>query len=73
MSDNDMCLGTCKWWNDDKGYGFIRLPGGELDIFVHANQLRKAGILDGLKEGERLAFKIGKGAKGTYATDIKRA
>lgn len=64
--------GVTKWYNKEKGYGFIQLPGGGLDIFVHANQLRKAGIEHGLNEGEKVTFNIDKGPKGSFATNITK-
>ena len=72
MSDiNDQYLvGRCKWFDTKKAYGFIELPGGGLDVFVHANQLRRSGIDRVLKEGEQVKFKTDKGPKGSYAVDI---
>lgn len=63
--------GSTKWFNVDKGYGFFIIDGGGLDVFVHANQLRKAKILRPLTEGERVRFKVEQGPKGSYATDIE--
>ena len=65
----DKVRGVVKWYNPAKGYGFIQLPGGGVDIFVHANQLEKAGISH-LKEGADVQFLTSKGPKGSYATDI---
>jgi cold shock protein len=64
--------GQIKWYNKTKGYGFIQLPSGGLDVFVHANQLRRSGIENGLNEGDRVTFVIDKGPKGAFATDIKK-
>lgn len=61
---------TVKWFNNQKAFGFIELPGGGLDVFVHANQLRKSGITRVLKEGETVRFRTSKGPKGCFATDI---
>jgi CspA family cold shock protein len=51
--------GTIKFFNPDKGYGFIRREGGQ-DVFVHANELRKSGIVDlePIKTGSRLEFAV---------------
>ena len=71
MSDEDGYLvGRCKWFNAQKAFGFIELPGGGLDVFVHANQLRKSGIDRVLREGERLRFRTSKGPKGSFAVEI---
>lgn len=71
MSDSDgFTHGSVKWFNTKKAFGFISLPEGGMDIFVHAKQLRKSGILRCLLEGEKLKFHIAIGDKGQYATDI---
>jgi cold shock protein len=73
MSDpitGDFVEGCLKWFNNKKAFGFIELPGGGLDVFVHANQLRKSGIDRALREGEKIRFKTAKGPKGSYAIDI---
>lgn len=72
MSEDVLVKGVTKWYNKEKGYGFIQLPGGGLDVFVHANQLRKSGIENGLNEGDKVTFSIDKGPKGAFATNIKR-
>lgn len=64
--------GTVKFFNPDRGYGFIRREGGQ-DVFVHANELRKSGIVDlePIKTGSRLAFAVEMVAgKGPKAIDI---
>lgn len=62
--------GFCKWFNQTKGFGFFQLPGGGLDVFVHANQLRKSGINRTPVGGERFRFCIENGPKGQFATSI---
>ena len=69
-ADNGLAYGTVKWFNTQKAYGFISLPEGGMDVFVHANQLRKSGITRCLLEGEQVKFHISTGDKGQYATDI---
>ena len=63
-------VGTCKWYNIEKGYGFVTLPGGAIDVFVHRNQLTKSGIKSDPQEGQKLKFVVEKGPKGTYASNI---
>jgi cold shock protein len=63
-------IGTVKWFNNAKAFGFIELPGGGLDVFVHANQLRKSGIDRVLEQGELVRFQTSKGPKGSFAVDI---
>lgn len=62
--------GVTKWYNREKGYGFIKGEGS--DVFVHANQLRKCGIEDGLTEGQKVSFTIDQGLKGAFATNITK-
>jgi cold shock protein len=66
----DLVTGICKWFDSDKGWGFITLPGGGVDVFVHINQLRKSGIDAPLNEGDKVRFATSKGSKGAFATNI---
>jgi cold shock protein len=50
-----MVTGTVKFYNDQKGFGFIQPDGGQKDVFVHATALERAG-LRGLAEGQKVAF-----------------
>ena len=50
-----MNTGTVKWYNDQKGYGFIQPDNGGKDVFVHATALERAG-LRGLVEGQKVTF-----------------
>lgn len=52
-----MLNGTVKWFNNKKGYGFIKSPENEKDIFVHITALQKSG-LDGIIEGQELSFDV---------------
>lgn len=68
--EGPLSAGFVKWFDSEKGYGFIKMPDGTLDVFVHANQLRKSGIDRVLKEGERVRFIISKGPRGNFAINI---
>lgn len=72
MSEGEFIHSQVKWFNRDKGYGFLKGPGDGLDIFVHANQLRKSGIDMALVEGEKIKFQISDGPKGKFAINISK-
>ena len=65
-----MASGTVKWFNSQKGYGFIQPEGGGKDVFVHISAVEKAGIGE-LKEGDRVKFDVltdrGKAAAGNLS------
>ncbi|SEQ63462.1 cold shock protein (beta-ribbon, CspA family) [Faunimonas pinastri] len=52
-----MNTGTVKWYNEQKGYGFIQPDNGGKDVFVHATALERAG-LRGLVEGQKVSFEL---------------
>ena len=62
--------GKVKWYDPDKGYGFIQLDGGGKDVFVHAHAVKKSGLAE-LSEGERLEFEVEQGRKGLQAVNLK--
>ncbi len=63
-------IGTVKWYNPDKGFGFILRDRGGKDIFVHASALNRAGISE-LAEGQRVAVDMVEGGKGPEALSIR--
>ncbi len=67
-----MTIGTVKFFNTSKGFGFIAPEGGGKDVFVHASAVEMAGMR-GLAEGERVSFDIEPDAKGSKATNLKSA
>jgi CspA family cold shock protein len=52
-----MNKGTVKWFNSQKGFGFIELEGGGKDVFVHISAVERAGM-SGLNEGQKVSFDI---------------
>ena len=66
-----MATGTVKWFNADKGYGFIAPENGGADVFVHITAVQGAG-LDGLNENQKVTFEVETGNNGREsATDLK--
>ncbi len=61
--------GTVKWYNPDKGFGFVSSGDGEKDVFVHASVLERAGVR-GLEEGKRVSMKVVKTQKGREAISL---
>lgn len=61
--------GTVKWFNPDKGYGFITRDDGEKDVFVHHTAIQADGFRS-LDEGQRVQFQIEMGPKGPSATNV---
>ena len=68
-----MPIGTVKWFNTTKGFGFIQPEDGSKDVFVHISDVQRAG-LQGLREGERVEFELQRGREGKVsAGNLKQA
>jgi cold shock protein len=66
-----MSEGTVKWFNAQKGYGFIQPSDGSKDVFVHITAVERAG-LNGLNEGQKVSFDLEQGQRGKMsATNLK--
>jgi len=65
-----MAQGTVKWFNGDKGFGFITVDGAEKDIFVHFSAIAANGYRS-LEENQRVEFEITQGARGPQATEVR--
>jgi CspA family cold shock protein len=61
-----MAQGTVKWFNNQKGYGFVQPDEGGNDVFVHISAVQKAGMQT-LREGQKIAYETEKGRNGKVA------
>jgi len=61
--------GTVKWFNSNKGYGFIAPDDGGDDLFVHHSEIKANGYAS-LDEGQKVKFEVGQGKKGPCATKV---
>jgi CspA family cold shock protein len=61
--------GTVKWFNAEKGYGFIAVEGGGADVFVHYSAIASSGYRS-LDEGQKVEFDITQGQKGPQAENV---
>ncbi len=64
-----MATGTVKWFNADKGFGFIQPDDGGDDLFVHHSEVKMQGYAT-LDEGQKVEFEVGQGRKGPCATNV---
>jgi len=66
-----MTQGTVKWFNSEKGFGFIEVEGGD-DVFVHFSAIQGEGYKT-LDEGQKVTFDIEQGARGPQAANVHKA
>lgn len=67
-----MATGTVKWFNADKGFGFITQDNGGPDVFVHHSGIKMSGFKT-LQEGQKVKFETEQGPKGLQAKDVETA
>jgi CspA family cold shock protein len=67
-----MAQGTVKWFNEDKGYGFISPDEGGEDLFVHYSGIAANGFKS-LEEGEKVTYEVTQGRKGMQAENVSKA
>ncbi|MER5931527.1 cold-shock protein [Streptomyces sp. NPDC002054] len=65
-----MTQGTVKWFNGEKGFGFIATDGGGPDVFVHYSEIQGQGFRS-LEENQRVEFEVGQGPKGPQAQNVR--
>ncbi len=64
-----MAQGTVKWFNAEKGFGFIAPEDGSADVFVHYSEIQGNGFRT-LEENQHVEFEVGQGTKGPQATGV---
>jgi CspA family cold shock protein len=67
---SNMQIGTVKWFDDGKGYGFITPESGGKDLFAHFSEIRAEGFKS-LQENQRVEFEVKQGQKGLQAANIR--
>ena len=65
-----MATGTVKWFNDSKGFGFIKQDGGGDDVFCHQSAIQSEGFRT-LAEGQMVEFEVNRGPKGLQAANVR--
>lgn len=67
-----MQYGKVKWFDSEKGFGFIEPEDGGKDVFVHRNNIENLGYNEGLREGEEVEFEVEETPKGLSAQNVQR-
>jgi CspA family cold shock protein len=67
-----VATGVVKWFNGDKGFGFIAPDDGDKDLFVHQSEIQASGFRT-LDEGQRVQFEVQQGQKGPQAVQVRTA
>ncbi|WP_285751113.1 cold-shock protein [Lentzea sp. NBRC 105346] len=65
-----MATGTVKWFNSEKGFGFIAPDDGSADVFVHYSEIQSKGFRS-LEENQKVEFEVGQGQKGPQAQQVR--
>jgi len=69
--EHSMSKGTVKWFNADKGFGFITPEDGSNDLFVHHSEIKAGGGYASLDDGQAVEFEVGQGQKGPCANNVR--
>jgi cold shock protein len=70
VQEEVVTTGTVKWFNSEKGFGFIQQDGGGPDVFVHYSAIASGGYRE-LTEGQKVEFEITQGQKGPQAGNVR--
>lgn len=65
-----LITGSVKWFNEDKGYGFIQQENGGADVFVHFSAINSNANRRTLFEGQKVTFEVGEGQRGPQAENV---